>query len=44
MLDRFVAEVGLDRAGIDTVVRQFKSASVPQHVRVELHIEASGFY
>ena len=42
MLDRFMPEIGLDRAGIDALGRQLKSAGVPQHVRVDLHIEASG--
>ena len=40
MLDRFVAEVGLDRPGIDAVVGQFEAAGVAEHVRVDLHIEA----
>jgi hypothetical protein len=42
MLDRFVPEVGLDRPGIDALVGQLKTAGVPQHVRMDLHIEASG--
>jgi hypothetical protein len=42
MLDRFVPEVGLDRPGIDALVGQLKTAGVPQHVRVDLHIGASG--
>ena len=40
MLDRLVAEVGLDGPGIDAVVSQLKPAGVAQHVRVDLHIEA----
>src|SRR6478752_4371846 len=40
MLDRLVAEIGLDGPGIDAVIRQFEAASVAQHVRVDLHIEA----
>jgi hypothetical protein len=40
MLVRFMPEIGLDRAGIDALVRQLKSAGVPQHVRLDLHIEA----
>ena len=40
MLDRLVAKVGLDRSGIDAVVGQLEAASVAQHVRVDLHIEA----
>ena len=35
-------EIGLDRAGIDAIVRQLKPTGVPQHVRVKLHIEAGG--
>ena len=35
-------EVGLDRPGIDALVGQLKTAGVPQHVRVDLHIGASG--
>jgi hypothetical protein len=42
MLDRFVPEIGLDRPGIDALIGQLKTAAVPQHVRVKLHIEASG--
>jgi hypothetical protein len=33
MLDRLVAEIGLDRSGVDTVVGQLESAGVAQHVR-----------
>ena len=40
MLDRLVAEIGLDRSGIDAVVGQLEAAGVAQHVRVDLHIEA----
>ena len=40
MLDRLVAEIGLDRAGVDALVSQLEAASVAQHVRVDLHIEA----
>jgi hypothetical protein len=41
MLDRLVAKIGLDRLGIDTVVGQLEPAGVAEHVRVDLHIEAS---
>ena len=41
MLDRLVAEIGLDCSGIDAVVGQLEAASVAQHVRVDLHIEAN---
>jgi hypothetical protein len=40
MLDRLVAEIGLDRSGIDAVVGQFEVTGMPQHARVNLHIEA----
>jgi hypothetical protein len=40
MLDRLVAEIGLDRSGIDAVVGQLEAAGVAQHVRMDLHIEA----
>src|ERR1700720_1149064 len=40
MLDRFVPEIGLDRPGIDALIGQLKTAGVPQHVRVKLHIES----
>ena len=39
MLDRLVAEIGLDRSGIDAVVSQLEAAGVAQHLRVDLHIE-----
>jgi len=35
-----VAQIALDGARIDAVVRQLVAAAVPQHVRVDLHIEA----
>ena len=41
MLDRRVAEIGLNGPGIDAVVRQLEAASMPQHVRLDLHIETS---
>ena len=40
MLNRLVAQIGLDRSGIHTVVGQLETASMPEHVRVDLHIEA----
>ena len=40
VLDRFVAEITLNRAGIDAVVRQLVAAGVPEHVRVHLELEA----
>ena len=40
MLDRLVAEIGLDGPGIDAVVSQLEAAGVAHHVRVDLHIEA----
>jgi hypothetical protein len=35
-----VAEVGLQRPGIMTLVRQRETADVPQHVRVDLDLES----
>jgi hypothetical protein len=32
MLDRFVAQIGLDRAGIDAVVGQLEPTGMAQHV------------
>jgi hypothetical protein len=40
MLDRLVTKIGLDRSGIHTVVGQLEAASMPEHVRVDLHVEA----
>ena len=40
MLDRLVSEIGLDRSGIDAVVRQLKPAGMTKHVRADLHFEA----
>ena len=36
-----MTKIGLDRSGIDAVVRQLKPAGMAQHVRVDLHIEPS---
>jgi len=36
-----MAKIGLDRPGIDAVVGQREAAGVAQHLRVDLHIEAS---
>jgi hypothetical protein len=33
--------IGLDGPGIDAVVDQLEAASMSQHVRVDLHIEAN---
>jgi len=35
-----VAQIALDGARIDAVVRQFVAAAMPQHVWVDLHVEA----
>ena len=43
VLDRLVAQIALDRACIDAIIRQLVPAAMPQHVRVDLHIEASSF-
>ena len=40
VLDRLVAQIALDGARIDAVVRQFVAAAMPQHVRVDLHVKA----
>src|SRR5262249_31351136 len=41
VLNGFVPQVGLDRAGIHAIIRQLVAAGVAQHVRMDLHIEAS---
>jgi hypothetical protein len=40
MLDRLVAQIALDGARIDAVIRQFVAAAMPQHMRVNFHVEA----
>jgi ribulose 1,5-bisphosphate carboxylase large subunit-like protein len=42
MLDRLMAQIGLDHTGIDAVVGQLEPTGMAQHVRVNLHVEASG--
>ena len=37
VLDRLVAQIALDRAGIDAIVGQLVAAGVTQHVWVYLH-------
>ena len=39
VLDRFVAEIGLDRTGIDAIIRQLKSTGMAEHMRVDFHFE-----
>jgi hypothetical protein len=39
VLDRLVPQIALDGARIDAVVRQFVTAAMPQHVRVNFHGE-----
>jgi len=39
VLDRLVAQIALDGARIDAVVRQFVAAAMPQHMRVDFHVE-----
>src|SRR5262249_7436634 len=41
VLNGLVTEVGLNGACIDTVIRELIPACMPQHVRVNLDIEAS---
>jgi hypothetical protein len=40
MLNRLVARIGLNGARIDAVIRQFVTAAMPQHVRMDFHVEA----
>ena len=40
VLDRLVAQIALDGARIDAVIRQFVTAAMPQHVRMDFHVEA----
>ena len=35
-----MAQIALDGARIDAVIRQFVAAAMPQHVRVNLHVKA----
>jgi hypothetical protein len=35
-----VAQIALDGSRIDTIIRQLVATAMPQHVRVNLHIEA----
>ena len=39
VLDRLVAQIALDGARIDAIVRQFVAAAMPQHVRVDLYVK-----
>jgi hypothetical protein len=43
MRNILVAEIGLQRAGVDAVVRQFVTTGVPQHVRVHTERESGRF-
>ena len=40
VLNRLVAQIALDGARIDAVVRQFVAAAMPQHVGVDFHVKA----
>ncbi len=42
MLNAAVPEIGLQRAGIYAVVREFEAAGMAQHVRVDLKREPGG--
>jgi hypothetical protein len=42
VLDVLVAEIGLQRAGIDAVVSELVAAGVPQHVGMDDDVEAGG--
>ena len=35
-----MAQIALDGARIDAVIRQLVAAAMPQHVRVDLHVKA----
>jgi hypothetical protein len=35
-----VTQIALDGTSIHAIIRQFVAAAMPQHVRVDLHIEA----
>ena len=37
-----MAEIRLQRAGIDAVIRQLEAAGVWQHVRVDWNVETGG--
>ena len=41
VLDVLVAEIGLQRAGIDAVIGELETAGVAQHVRMHWEIEVS---
>jgi hypothetical protein len=40
VLDRLVAEIALDGPRIDAVICQLVAAAMPQHVRMDFHVEA----
>ena len=40
VLDVAVAQIGLQRAGIDAVIGELEAACVPQHVRMDRETEA----
>jgi hypothetical protein len=40
MIDVAMAEIMLERAGVDTIVGQFLTRAVPKHVRVSFEAEA----
>ena len=40
VLDRPVAQIALDGSRIDAIVGQFVAAAMPQHVRMDFHVEA----
>jgi hypothetical protein len=40
VLDRPVAQIALDGSRIDAIICQLVAAAMPQHVRVNFHVEA----
>jgi hypothetical protein len=43
MLNRFVAQIALDGSRIDAIICQFEAAAMPQHVRMDFHVETDRF-
>jgi hypothetical protein len=40
VLDVLVSEIGLQRTGVDAIIRQLVSGGVPEHVRMDTELEA----
>jgi hypothetical protein len=43
VLDRLVAQIALDGSRIDAIICQFEAAAMPQHVRMDFHVETDRF-